>query len=155
MTRQRDIDAAQLAREAEPRRRAPALNRYVLGDPNRSRPDQALVVLCLLLLFTLVLVLWAGLFPDPPADADAAGPDGRIGLPILALALLIKFSGAALLVYCVLKRFLLLAALNIGVVTACVITTAMGAFDARPTDLPIEVPVDRFPAETSSEAPDQ
>ena len=142
-----------LARDAEPWRRAQALNRYALGDPNRSRQVQALVVLFLLPLFTLVLILWAGLFFDPPADADAAGPDGRIGLPILAL--LVKFSAAALLVYCVLKRLLLLAALNIGVVTAYVITTAMGAFDAPPTDLPIEMPVDRFPAETSSEAPDQ
>ena len=50
---------------------------------------------------------------------------------------LLKLLAAGLLTVCVLNRFWILAALNMGLVTAWVIATAMGVLDpAAPTPVP-------------------
>lgn len=129
--RSNQIDLDQLAREAELRWRVHALNRHVLGEPDASRPNPALIALWLGLLCFLALVLWAGLFTDPLSGTDLAEPDKRTAAPLLGLAFLVKLAGAALLALCLLHRRWLLAMLNITLVTVYLITSAMGVFELQ------------------------
>jgi len=135
--RQADSDGAQLAREAELWRRVRALNAYVLGHPDKARVGQFRWRLCLTLTLALtaLLMLWADVLTDAPTES----PDGASEGQVIVAEFLLKLLAAALLAVCVLNRFWVLAALNMGLVAVCVTASSMGVFDP-PVPTPVSTP---------------
>ena len=126
MMRQPDTHDARRTREAEFWRRVRALDRHVLGCRGANGVRQLRWFLCLGLTLALaaLLVLWA----RPLLDAATENPGNHTGRQVMVTAILLKLLAATLLAVCVLTRFWGLAALNMGLVTACVIVTTMGGF---------------------------